>query len=86
MHSQRSPWNSFALSTLPEFKVMSSEILSDVTRNFIECMNLKKSNILSKSQFMVMSHEILSPVARSFIECMDLKKGHILSKSHGINS
>ena len=59
---------------------MSHEILSDVTRNFIECMNLKKSNILSKSQFMVMSHEILSPVARSFIECMNLKKGNILSK------
>ena len=31
-------------------KFMSPKILSRVARNFIECLNLKKSNILSKSQ------------------------------------
>ena len=34
----------------PKYIVMSPEILSHVARNFIECINLKKSNILSKSQ------------------------------------
>ena len=34
----------------PETRVMSPEIHGHVARNFIECLNLKKSNILSKSQ------------------------------------
>ena len=34
----------------PGTRVMSPEIHSHVARNFTECINLKKSNILSKSQ------------------------------------
>ena len=34
----------------PGTRVMSPEIHSHVARNFIECINVKKSNILSKSQ------------------------------------
>ena len=37
-------------SCCPKFIVVSLEILSHVARSFIECLNLKKSNILSKSQ------------------------------------
>ena len=36
-------------SCWPKFIVISPEILSHVARNFIERLNLKKSNILSKS-------------------------------------
>ena len=34
----------------PETRVRLPEIHSHVTRNFIECLNLKKSNILGISQ------------------------------------
>ena len=34
----------------PGTRVMLPEILSHVARNFIECINLKKSNISSKSK------------------------------------
>ena len=37
-------------SCCPKFIVISPEILCHVAWNFIECLNLKKSNILSKSQ------------------------------------
>ena len=37
-------------SCCPKYIVMSPEILSHVARNFIKCINLKKSNILSKLQ------------------------------------
>ena len=36
---------------------MSPEILSHVARNFIECLNLKKSNVLSKSKGRI-SHNV----------------------------
>ena len=34
----------------PETRVMLRDILSHAARNFIECINLKKSNNLRKSQ------------------------------------
>ena len=37
-------------SCRPKYIVMSPDILSHVARNFIDCINLKKSNILSQSQ------------------------------------